>query len=215
MVSRAGSTFVTPDEWLLVAVEKATGAGDEPVITDVPAVIIDTTRTTSAPKGVLLRHENLVSYVLGTVEFAAADAEDAALMSAPRTHRRRLQCADQPVRRAPVLVPETFNERTWLDVVRTERVTNAMVVPTMLARIMDAEGIDRSVPTLRSLALRRREDADTGHREGPAGMAGRRFRQRLRLTETSSTVTVLDPDEHRAAVASDDPDVRARLSSAG
>jgi acyl-CoA synthetase (AMP-forming)/AMP-acid ligase II len=35
------------------------------------------------------------------------------------------------------------------------------------------------------------------------------------LTETSSTVCVLGPDDHRSAVASDEPAVRARLGSAG
>jgi acyl-CoA synthetase (AMP-forming)/AMP-acid ligase II len=35
------------------------------------------------------------------------------------------------------------------------------------------------------------------------------------LTETSSTVAVLGPDDHREALASDDPTVRARLSSVG
>jgi fatty-acyl-CoA synthase len=35
------------------------------------------------------------------------------------------------------------------------------------------------------------------------------------LTETSSTITVLGPGDHRAAFASDDPEVRARLGSVG
>ena len=35
------------------------------------------------------------------------------------------------------------------------------------------------------------------------------------LTETSSTIAVLGPDDHRAAFASDDPAVRARLGSVG
>ncbi len=35
------------------------------------------------------------------------------------------------------------------------------------------------------------------------------------LTETSSTVAVLGPEEHRVAFASDDPEVRARLGSVG
>jgi fatty-acyl-CoA synthase len=35
------------------------------------------------------------------------------------------------------------------------------------------------------------------------------------LTETSSTVAVLSPDDHREAFASDDPAVRARLASVG
>src|SRR3546814_11164225 len=35
------------------------------------------------------------------------------------------------------------------------------------------------------------------------------------LTETSSTVTILGPDDHREALASDDPAVRGRLGSVG
>jgi acyl-CoA synthetase (AMP-forming)/AMP-acid ligase II len=35
------------------------------------------------------------------------------------------------------------------------------------------------------------------------------------LTETSSTIALLGPDDHRAAFASDDPAVRARLGSVG
>jgi acyl-CoA synthetase (AMP-forming)/AMP-acid ligase II len=35
------------------------------------------------------------------------------------------------------------------------------------------------------------------------------------LTETSSTIALLGPDDHRAAIASDDPAVRARLGSVG
>ena len=35
------------------------------------------------------------------------------------------------------------------------------------------------------------------------------------LTETSSTIAMLTPDEHREAFASDDPTIRARLGSVG
>jgi acyl-CoA synthetase (AMP-forming)/AMP-acid ligase II len=90
-----------------------------------------------------------------------------------------------------------------------------MVVPTMLARIMDAPGLDRSVPSLRALAY------------GGATMPLRVIESALSqwpsvdfvnaygLTETSSTITVLGPAEHRVAAASDDPKLRGRLASAG
>ena len=35
------------------------------------------------------------------------------------------------------------------------------------------------------------------------------------LTETASTIAVLGPDDHRAAIESDDPAIRRRISSAG
>src|SRR3954452_22085626 len=50
-----------------------------------------------------------------------------------------------------VLVLENFDPVAWLELVRREGVTSAMVVPTMLARGLDADA-DRSVPSLRSLA---------------------------------------------------------------
>jgi acyl-CoA synthetase (AMP-forming)/AMP-acid ligase II len=84
----------------------------------------------------------------------------------------------------------------------------------MLARIVAAPG-DTSVPTLRNLAY------------GGAPMPARIIQTALEmwpdvgfvnaygLTETSSTVAVLGPDDHREALASDDPAVRARLGSTG
>ncbi|MEY2944017.1 MAG: hypothetical protein RLY97_2031, partial [Pseudomonadota bacterium] len=50
------------------------------------AVQLFTSGTTAAPKAAILRHSNLLSYILGTVEFAGADETDAALVSVPPYH---------------------------------------------------------------------------------------------------------------------------------
>lgn len=214
---RAGLPVQSPAEWLAAAAASGdAGDDDDPVAAEAPAVLIYTSGTTSAPKGVVLRHHNLVSYVLGTVEFAGADAEDAALMSVPPYHIAAVSnVLTNLYAGRRVLTLEQFTPEGWLDLVREQRITNAMVVPTMLARIMDAEGLDRSVPTLRALAY------------GGAKMPGRVIEAALRewphvdfvnaygLTETSSTISVLGPEDHRAAIASDDPAVLARLGSAG
>jgi acyl-CoA synthetase (AMP-forming)/AMP-acid ligase II len=179
-------------------------------------VLIYTSGTTSAPKGVLLRHQNLVSYVLGTVEFAAAGEDEAALMSVPPYHISAISNVLTSVysgRRLMTLEP--FTPERWLGTVREQAITHAMVVPTMLARIMDAEGLDRSVPALRALAY--------GGARMPVRVIERAlvewphvgFVNAYGLTETSSTISVLGPDEHRAAVGAEDPAVQARLGSAG
>ena len=58
-----------------------------------------------------------------------------------------------------------------------------MVVPTMLARIVDyIETHDiGGIPTLRGTVLRRRQDAHGGHRKGARHDAELRVRQRVRL----------------------------------
>lgn len=164
----------------------------------------------------VLSHRNLVSYVLGSVEFAAAGADEAALVSVPPYHIAAVSNVLTSLyagRRVVTL--QQFTPEGWLDLVREQRLTNAMVVPTMLARIMDAEGLDRSVPSLRAIAYGGARTPvrviETALREWPHVD----FVNAYGLTETSSTISVLGPQEHRRAVASDDPAVRARLGSAG
>src|SRR5258707_2843435 len=226
VAAQAGLTWRTPGQFLAESAggtgSDRAGAGEgagelgEPPDSGAPAVLIYTSGTTSAPKGVLLRHQNLVSYVLGTVEFAAAGEDEAALMSVPPYHISAVSNVLTSVYSGRRLVTlEPFTPDGWLDTGRQEGITHAMVVPTMLARVMDAPGLGRTVPSLRAVAY------------GGARMPLRVIEQALRewpkvdfvnaygLTETSSTICVLGPDEHRAAIGADDPLIRGRLGSAG
>jgi acyl-CoA synthetase (AMP-forming)/AMP-acid ligase II len=214
VVAAAGLDSVSPEEWLGLAEGEADGVVLD-LDADSPAVVIYTSGTTSAPKGVLLRHANLVSYVIGTVEYMSADEDDVALVTVPPYHIAAVaNCITNLYAGRRTVVLDHFDAGHWLTTVRAEHVTNALVVPTMLARIVEHEG-DKSVPALRTLAY------------GGAPMPARIIEQALQmwpsvgfvnaygLTETSSTVAVLGPEDHRAALSSSDPAVRARLGSAG
>jgi acyl-CoA synthetase (AMP-forming)/AMP-acid ligase II len=100
--------------------------------------------------------------------------------------------------------------------VRDEAVTQAMVVPTMLGRILEVlEREGERLEHLRHLSY--------GGGRMPAPVIERalkllpqvEFVNAYGLTETSSTIAVLGPEDHREAIASDDPDVRRRLGSVG
>lgn len=214
-LERAGIAPITADAWLEQTAVDRGKVSDTEGTDDTVAVVIYTSGTTSEPKGVLLRHGNLFSYVVGSVDFAAAGEAEAALVSVPPYHIAAVANVITNLyagRRTFVL--DAFTPKQWLAAVREEEVTSAMVVPTMLARIIDYDG-DKSVPSLRTLSY------------GGAPMPGVLIERALRewgsvsfvnaygLTETSSTVALLGPEDHRAALASADPSVRARLSSVG
>ncbi len=181
------------------------------------AILLYTSGTTGAPKAAVLRHRHLVSYIIGSVEFMGAAEDEATLVSVPPYHVAGMAAILSSVYagRRIVQLPN-FDATDWVDLVRTEGVTHAMVVPTMLARIVDRlEDIGGGLPTLRALSY--------GGGKMPAPVISRaldllpetNFVNAYGLTETSSTVAVLGPEEHREAHRSDEPAVRARLGSAG
>jgi acyl-CoA synthetase (AMP-forming)/AMP-acid ligase II len=181
------------------------------------AVLLFTSGTTGRPKGVVLRHEHLVSYVVGTVEFASADPGDAALVSVPPYHVAAIGSALTSLYagRRMVYLPN-FDPAAWLELVAREGITSAMVVPTMLARIVEhLAGGRAEVPTLRSLAYGGARMPVTVLERALRSFPGTGFVNAYGLTETSSTIAVLTPEDHRQAAGSDEPGIRARLTSVG
>ena len=185
---------------------------------DRPAVLLFTSGTSAEPKAAVLEHDNLVSYVLNTVEFGSADPDEATLLAVPPFHVAGVTSVLTSCYSGRRLVPlRSFSAEGWLEAAHEEDVTHALVVPTMLARIVDAlEASPGSpAPKLRSLAY--------GGARTPAPVLERALRlfpdtgfvNAYGLTETSSTISVLDPDDHRTSAASDDPAVRRRLGSVG
>jgi len=116
--------------------------------------VLFTSGTTSAPKAVELTHNNLTSYIMGTVDFDSAAPGDAALICVPPYHIAGVSAALSNLYAGRKMVYlTTFDAAEWIRLVETEAVTSATVVPTMLDRIVGAlENADTTLSTLRTLA---------------------------------------------------------------
>ncbi|MEO8693111.1 MAG: class I adenylate-forming enzyme family protein [Acidimicrobiales bacterium] len=189
-----------------------------PMDPDDIAVLLYTSGTTGMPKAAVLRHKHLVSYILMSVEFMGADEDEATLISVPPYHVAGMAAILSSVYagRRIVQLP-SFTAADWVETARREGVTHAMVVPTMLARIVDhIETHDiGGIPTLRALSYGGGKMPLPVIEKALDMMPNCAFVNAYGLTETSSTVCILGPDDHRAARAADDSTARKRLTSVG
>lgn len=214
-IAGAGKQVVTSEKFLAKA--RVADPVSEFADPDGVAVVLFTSGTTSRPKAVELTHNNLTTYITGTVEFDSAAPEDAALICVPPYHIAGVSAAMSNLYAGRKMVYlRNFDAHRWVELVRTEGVTSATVVPTMLDRIVtELETTGADLPTLRNLAYGGSKVALPLVRKALELMPGVGFVNAYGLTETSSTIAVLGPDDHRAALASDDPAVTRRLGSVG
>ena len=181
-------------------------------------VLLFTSGTTGTPKAAMLRHRHLVSYILSSVDFASAAPDEAALVCVPPYHIAAIAATLSSVytgRRVVQLA--NFSADAWIDAARAERVTSAFVVPTMLARIVAAlEGEETAnMPHLQSLSYGGGKMPLSVIEKALALFPDTDFTNAYGLTETSSTIAMLGPEAHRAAMARADEAGRRRLASVG
>lgn len=224
----AGNRVVSSEDFLALAQGEevlAPAQGDMAPATEAPgapsdvAVQLFTSGTTGAPKAAVLRHENLMSYILGTVDFAGADEADAVLVAVPPYHIAGISAvlSSTYACRRMVQLPN-FDGAAWLELCRREAVTNAFVVPTMLSRViehLDATGESGALPAMQAIAYGGGKMPPQVIEKAMAVWPGVAFTNAYGLTETSSTICLLGPEDHRLAFTSSDPEIRRRLHSVG
>lgn len=215
VVAGAGKQVISSDEFVESA--RTTEPAAEFADPDEIAVVLFTSGTTSRPKAVELTHNNLTSYVTGTVEFASASPQDAALICLPPYHIAGVSAALSNLYAGRKMVYLTkFDPSEWVRLVADEGITTATVVPTMLDRIVAAlERTPTALPTLRNLAYGGSKVALPLVRKALELLPSVGFVNAYGLTETSSSIAVLTPDDHREALAASDDAAARRLGSVG
>lgn len=218
MVGAVGKQTMDSDEFV------AEARGAEPAAEfpdpEATAIVLFTSGTTSQPKAVELSHNNLTSYITGSVEFESAEPGDGALICVPPYHIAGVSAAlsNLYAGRKMVYLP-TFDAEEWVRLVNAEHVTTATVVPTMLDRIVtvleQGHGAPIELPSLRNLAYGGSKVGLPLVRRALELLPEVGFVNAYGLTETSSTIAVLTPEDHRAAQSATDPAVAKRLGSVG
>ncbi len=215
-------TIETARDGMLHYPDLVAGGSDDFVFAEVddadPTILMFTSGTTAAPKGVVVSYQDFTVYVTNTM--APADPEapnDRTLLSVPLFHIAGATAMISSIwgGRTLVLLPQ-FTPEGWIEAVDGRGVTHSMVVPTMLKRIMDApQFADFKGEALRLITY------------GAAPMPYEVVRRAINVfdcdlmnaygqTESTSTVTFLGPDDHRLDGAPEENDLKLkRLRSVG
>lgn len=183
------------------------------------AVLMFTSGTTAAARAVMLTHTALVNFVLSTTELTDGSDTGAVLIAAPLHHIAGLTAvltATFAGRR--IVLMRQFDPGEWLRLVRSRRVTHAFLVPTMLKRVLDE-------PSFASADLTSLRVISYGAAPAPISVVRRAlemfppevaFLNAYGQTETTSTITMLGPEDHRLTGTPEEIIVKLRrLGSVG
>lgn len=205
--------------WERLVGAAGTESVEEEVDDDDTTILMYTSGTTALPKGVLLTFNDFTAYVCNNVELADGTPRGTALLCVPLYHiagATNVMTTMFTGRR--LVLMRQFEPAEWLETVERERVTNAFVVPTMMKQLIDHPDVHRrDLSSLESLSY------------GGAAMPFPVIRRAIEAfpktvgfvnafgqTETTSTLTVLGPEDHRLDGSPEDVERRLkRLVSIG
>ena len=191
----------------------------EDVDPDGLCALLYTSGTTSLPKGVKLTNGAITGYVMGTNDAATGEDMGRMALAAPLYHIAGVTSMLNALYsgRVVVLLPQ-FEASAWIDTIQKHAVTHAFLVPTMLGRVMEA-------PNFSMGAFSGMEAITYGAAPMPPSVIRRAigefppnvsFAGAYGQTETTSTVAVLDPDDHRVDGSEEEQAIKLkRLSSVG
>lgn len=182
------------------------------------ACLVYTSGTSSLPKGVRLTHGGLSRHVMSIADPPETAPQGVSLMSAPLYHVAGLTSllVSMFAGRQIVLLPQ-FEPTAWLRAVEEHRVTQAFLVPTMLAKLLEEPALGHhDLSSLEHLSYGAAPMPPSVLERAIAAFPDVGFTGAYGQTETTSTVTVLEPDDHRLDGSAEEVErKRRRLHSVG
>lgn len=167
--------------------------GDEDI-----TILMYTSGTTGRPKGVPLRHNAFVAYVLDNVNPASPDIKERNLLTVPLYHVAGIQAMLAAIYGGRTLVlMKQFEVKEWMATIQKEQATRAMIVPTMLKRVIDDPDFSKyNLSSLKVITYGAAPMPFEVISKAIKVMPWARFINAFGQTETASTITTLGPEDH-------------------
>ena len=183
------------------------------------SILLYTSGTTSKPKGVMITYGQLTTYVMNHSEAADGTPKGASIICAPSYHVAGATSICNCIyggRRLILL--NQFEAGSWLRAIEKEKATHGFLIPTMLKQVLDH-------PNFGSTDLSSLESLSYGAAPMPFPIIRRaieafptttNFANAFGLTETTSTVCVLGPEDHKLTGTPEEIEKKTkRLKSVG
>ena len=161
-------------------------------------LLMYTSGTTGRPKGVPLKHSGFISYILENVEPANPEIEERNLLTVPLYHIAGMQAMLAAVYGGRTLIlMRQFETEKWLQMVQSEKVTRAMLVPTMLKWVVEHPDFKKyDLSSLKVITYGAAAMPAEVIKKAIAQLPAVQFINAFGQTETASTITVLGPADH-------------------
>jgi acyl-CoA synthetase (AMP-forming)/AMP-acid ligase II len=190
-------------EGILDYEELLANASPDDVFTDIAdddmTILMYTAGTTGLPKGVPLPHNSFSVYMLENVNPVDPDVDETNLLTMPLYHVAGIQAMLAATYGGRcIAIMRQFDTDEWLDMAQQEKVNRAMLVPTMLKRIVDHPDFGKyDLSSLRVITYGAAPMPLEVIKKAIELFPGASFINAFGQTETASTITALGPEDHK------------------
>ncbi len=182
--------------------ELIAAASDEEVFSEISdddiTILMYTAGTTGLPKGVPLTHNSFSVYVMENVTPADLEIEETNLLTMPLYHVAGIQALLAATYGGRTLaLMRQFEVNEWLQTVQQEKANRAMLVPTMLKRVIDHPDLNKyDLSSMKVITYGAAPMPFQVIKKAIGLFPGVNFINAFGQTETASTITTLGPEDH-------------------
>ena len=139
------------------------------------------------------------------------DEEEKNILTVPLHHIAGMQAVMAAIYGGrTIILQRQFDEEGWMALVQDEKANRAMMVPTMLKRLMDHDAFGKyDLTSLDVITYGSAPMPLPVIRQAIKEFPGTRFINAFGQTETASTITMLPPEDHQ--LDESDPDFEKKL----